>query len=264
MSLWSREGFVAVVAPSHVALRRQGATQMLGSVACGTPGAERDWSGAAEALAELVAAAGLRRGQLTVVLSSHLVRFRLLPWSDRVDTPDELEAYARIALEEVYGPPAAGWALRISPDGAGRARLAAAIEQALLDRLDGLARDAGLRLASVQPHFSAAFNRLQRHARGADFLFAVAEPGRLSTLIARAGNWAGVSSSAADDSDAMLAALLARECELNDLGGEGVAVYVHAPGRASTSCPAICGVEPQMLAMGPPSDAWAAMALVAS
>jgi hypothetical protein len=266
----SPERYLAVLAPTHASLLRRrgrGAVEVLGDTDCAAQGAH--WDAAADALQGLLAASAVRRGELAVVLSSHFARYRLVPWSDAIGSPDELDAYVRIGFEDVYGAVAAGWALRVSPEPAGRDRIAAALEQALLDRLDSLARAAGVRLVSVQPHLMAAFNRLLPRLRRDDFLFAAAEPGRCSVLLARAGRWVGVRSNAVEDSDAAVAALLARECELHGLAGDAVpAVYVHAAGRAPGAWRPVLGTLPETLAIGAPAaataDPWRDMALAAA
>lgn len=261
MSLLSRDDFIAVLAPTRVTLLRAGRG---GPAPCGASDCAGGWSGAADALQGLLREAGARRGRLTVVLSSHFAHFRLLPWSDAIGSPAELESFARIGFEDIYGPVAAGWALRISPEAAGRPRVAAAVEQALLERLQSIAQGAGLRLESVQPHLMAAYNRLQPRLARDNFVFAVAEPGRCSMLLARAGQWLSVRSSASGDSERAVAALLERECELTGIGdpaaGPLPAVYVHAPGRAAGEWPAVEGIAPQALALGG-GDIWQDMAL---
>lgn len=265
MSLLSRERFIAVLAPARAVLLR---TSRGAVVTLGAADGEGGWSSAADALQRLLAESGACRGELAVVLSSHFAHFRLVPWSDAIASPGELEAYARIGFEDVYGLVAAGWALRISPEAAGRPRIAVAIEQALLDRLQGVTQAAGVRLASVQPHLVAAYNCLLPHLQGDEFVFAVAEPGRCSMLLARAGQWIGARSSVAGDSEEAIAALLERECELNGIGdaetGPVPLVYVHAPGRAVRGWPTVQGVEPQALALGGgahATDPWQGMAL---
>ncbi|NMG32547.1 hypothetical protein [Aromatoleum evansii] len=261
MSPLSRDSFVAVLAPARVTLLR---TARGGAAPCASSDCEGGWSGAADALQGLLREAGARRGRLTVVLSSHFAHFRLLSWSDAIGSPAELESFARIGFEDIYGPVAAGWALRISPEAAGRPRVAAAVDKALLERLQSIAQGAGLSLESVQPHLMAAYNRLQPRLARDNFMFAVAEPGRCSMLLARAGQWLSVRSSACGDSERAVAALLERECELTGIGdpaaGPLPAVYVHAPGRAAGEWPAVEGIAPQALALGG-GDAWQDMAL---
>lgn len=264
MSLLSRDDFVAVLAPARATLLRAGRG---GPAPCGAGDCEGGWNGAADALQGLLREGGARRGGLTVVLSSHFAHFLLVPWSDAIGSPAELETFTRIGFEDIYGPIAAGWALRISPEAAGRPRVAVAIEQALLDRLQTVAQGAGMRLASVQPHLMAAYNRLQPRLARDNFVFAVAEPGRCSILLARAGQWLSVRSNASADSERAVAALLERECELNGVGdpaaGPVPAVYVHAAGRTAVAWPAVEGIAPQALALGG-ADAWQDMALAAA
>ncbi|SIR55759.1 hypothetical protein SAMN05421829_12021 [Aromatoleum tolulyticum] len=264
MSLLSRDDFVAVLAPARATLLRAGRG---GPAPCGASDCEGGWNGAADALQGLMREGGARRGGLTVVLSSHFAHFLLVPWSDAIGSPAELETFTRIGFEDIYGPIAAGWALRISPEAAGRPRVAVAIEQALLDRLQTVAQGAGMRLASVQPHLMAAYNRLQPRLARDNFVFAVAEPGRCSILLARAGQWLSVRSNASADSERAVAALLERECELNGVGdpaaGPVPAVYVHAAGRTAVAWPAVEGIAPQALALGG-ADAWQDMALAAA
>ncbi|NMG46164.1 hypothetical protein GPA22_20805 [Aromatoleum toluvorans] len=262
MSLLSRERFIAVLAPTRVTLLRAGPGR---PAPCGACDCEGGWNGAVDALQGLLREAGARRGEVTVVLSSHFAHFRLVPWSDAISSPAELDAFARIGFEDVYGAVAAGWALRISPEAAGRPRVAVAIDQALLERLHTIVEGAGLRLASVQPYLMAAYNRLQPSLARDDFVFAVAEPGRCSMLLARAGQWLSVRSSAAADNEHAVAALLERECELNGIGdpqsGPVPPVFVHAPGRAASAWPAVEGVAPRALTLGSGDDPWQDMAL---
>lgn len=261
MSLLSRERLIAVLAPARVTLLHAGTGRPAPGGACDCEGG---WDGAVDALQGLLREAGVRRGDVTVVLSCHFAHFRLVPWSDAISSPAELEAFARIGFEDVYGAVAAGWALRISPEAAGRPRVAAAIDKALLARLHTIVEGAGLRLASVQPHLMAAFNRLQPGLARDDFVFAVAEPGRCSMLLARAGQWLSVRSSAVADSEHAVAALLERECELNGIGdpqsGPVPPVFIHAPGRAASAWPPVEGVAPRALTLGSGDDPWQDMA----
>lgn len=249
MSLLSPDRYIAVLGPTRVQLarRRRGQLENLGSAECASADLA-DWSNAAAALERLLDGTRGRRGELRVVLSEHFARFTLVPWSDAIGSPDELSAYARICFEEIYGSEAAGWALQLSPEAPGQPRLAVAIEQGLLERLQALATAAGLRLASVKPYLMSAFNRLCRPLVGDDFLFLLAEPERSCLLVAREGRWVAVRSAAGGDSDAALAVLLERESELQELDEQTpTAIYVHAPGRPDFKPAAVHGVLPQVL-----------------
>lgn len=266
MSLLSPDHYLAVFGATRVQLVRRHAGRLddLGS-AEHTSRDLGDWSGAAEALERLLAARPRRRGELAVVLSEHFARFTLVPWSDAIASPAELEAYARLRFEEIYGEGVAGWTLQLSPEARGEPRLAAAVAGGLLERLAELARNAGLRLASVQPYLMGAFNRLCRPLAGDDFLFLLAEPERSCLLVAREGHWVAVRSMAGSDADAALAVLLERESELQELDAHSpLEIFVHAPGRREPMPGLVHGVRPQVL--GTPGETsnplWAMAATV--
>lgn len=231
MSLSWAEERIAVLGTTRLALfrRRRGALELLGGAEYGHDEGPA-WCQAAQALEPLLEGAG--RGALTLVLSSRFVRFALIPWSEQIASPEELEAYARFRYQEVYGACADDWQLRVAPAPAGQPRLAAALERGLLEPLQAALKACGGRLASVQPYLMVAFNRFTGQLPAGDFLFVLAEPGRSTLLLAREGRWAAVRSLAAGDEDAQLLALVERERELQGLEGEArAAVYLHAPGR---------------------------------
>lgn len=251
MSLSWRERYSAALSPTRVALIRRGASgrSLVDERDC-IGGESPGWAAPVGALGELLDKPGMRRASLDVVLSGHFARFCLLPWSDEIGSRDELEAYARIRLEDLYGAAASSWTVCISPAPAGHPRLAAAIDSALLARLHEIASAAGMHLASVQPYLITAFNRLRRRMREDRFLFVVAESGRGSVLAAREDRWLSVRSSAGVEDDAALAALIERESEL--LGfeiGDMPPLYVHEPGRAADPVDAVRGVVPVRLQM---------------
>lgn len=232
MSLSRGERCIAVLGATSLALfrRRRGEPELLGEAEYGqTEGPA--WSNAAQALERLLSEQARGRGSLSLVLSSRFVRFALIPWSEQIASPEELKAYARFRFQEIYGALADDWLLRLSPAPAGQPRLAAAIERGLLERLQLALQGAGMRLCSVQPYLMAAFNRFAGQLPADDFLFVLAEPGRSSLLLARAGEWTCVRSVSGSGDDAALLALVERESELQGL--EGAARYLHAPGRTA-------------------------------
>lgn len=245
MSLLSRERFVALIGPKSVGLvrRARGEHEVLGQLACEAGG--RASQVACDAFGKLLAGMSLARGDLTVVLASDLVRFRLVPWRDEIASAAELEAYARICFEEAYGTEDGDWLIRVSPEAGGSARLAAAMERSVMERLESIAGRAGLRLRSVQPYLMVAFNRFADSFRKGDFMYVVAEPSRNTVLVARGGNWIAVRSAACTDSPISLAAVIEREMELQR-GEDGVApaVFVHAPSGVRLPEGDVRGVTP--------------------
>ncbi|MDU9392056.1 hypothetical protein [Pseudomonas sp. zfem002] len=244
MSLLSRDRYIAVLGANAVGLGQcqAGARRWLGSVGFIDEGFHA-WTVALETLDLLLAEHTHAGARLDVVISAHFSRFCLVPWSEQINRPDELQGFARLCFEDLYGAPEQAWDLVLSAEAAGHARIASALPQALLERLRGLARSRGLRLRSVQPYLMAAFNRFDRHLDGGDFLFVVAEPLRSVLLLAREGRWAAVRSLGGNDSDAALAALIGRESQLQACASDRpLSLYLHAPGRTE-SPPQVPGVN---------------------
>lgn len=231
MSRLLPDRFVAVLGAQGVGLcRRQGRQQhWLASVAV-EAGREQLAEVALDALATLLASHACKGGRLSVVLAAQYCRFCLVPWSEGITRPQEFEVYARACFERCYGQSLDDWAIVLSPEPAGCARIAAALPDALLQGLATRCRTAQLKLEAVQPYLMAAWNHFAGQVPGNDFLFALAEPQRCVYLLARAGGWQQIRSQGVGDSDPELAALLARECNLH--AGEGdLRLFVHAPAR---------------------------------
>lgn len=260
--LWP-EAYTAVLGPRSVGLYRCRDRQWLGSAAFDNVGGLA-WPSAVVALETLLVSRKPGRASLKVVLSSHYTRFCLVPWSEAINTPEELTGYARLCFEDIYGAQGEGWSLCLAPDAAGHPRLAAAMPDELLAQLRNLAKANGLQLASVQPYLVAAFNRYRAELSMDDFLFLVAEPGRGSLLLARAGRWATVRSVALDESDGALNDLIAREGELCGLEQDApAAFFLHAPGRAGQFAAEVARLD-AALPEGQSHDPLHAMAMTVS
>lgn len=265
MSLSWRDRYVAVLTPDRVALvcRRRGraVTDLTLDAYCSPAGPE----GAAAALGTLVRQPEVGRGDITLLLSSHFVRYLLVPWRAEVKSPEEFEAFAGICCDRTYGDDPARRILRISRERGGKPRLAASLEADFLVALREALAGSRLRLVSVQPYLAAAFNRLGAAFRRKDFLFLVAEPTRACLLAALGGGWNSVRAGSTEDSPEALADFIERETRLLGLDEEAMpALFVHAPRHGRLALPACGGVAPVLLALPrPPSLAQAADPLLA-
>lgn len=231
MSLLSPDRFIAVLGAQAVGLcRRQGRQQHWLDSAAIDAGRERFIEASLERLDALLDSHAGKGAHLSVVLAAQHCRFCLVPWSEGIARPQEFEVYARACLERCYGQALDDWAVVLGPEPAGRARIAAALPQLLLQGLLGQCRQRQIRLVSVQPYLMAAWNHFADQVAGNDFLFVVAEPQRSVFLLAREGGWQQIRSQGIGDSDPELAALLARECHLQAGQGE-LRLFVHAPAR---------------------------------
>lgn len=252
--LW-RNRYTAVIGPDRVTLvRRRPGLRARFDLKAEAPVKGDSPTAIAEALAGLLARPEIGRGELTLLLSNLYVRYQLVPWNEDIGSPDEMQAFARISFEQVYGSDAATWAIEVSPEAAGGPRLAAAVEREFLERLRTVVAASPLRLSSIQPYLVAAFNRLGKSFRGRDFVFVVAEPARSCLLAAAGGRWSCVRAGPGDDSPTALAGLIERETQLLGFAdGRCPPIYVHAPQRARLQLPAINGVNPQALAVPIPA-----------
>jgi len=122
--------------------------------------------------------------KLDVVLSNHLLRYAVLPWSAALATEDEWIAYAQHVFGSTYGAAAAGWRIRICDGGRGHTRIACAADAALLDAIAAVER-----VASIQPHLMAAFNARRREFGAEPGWFVLQEPGRLTLGLISGGEW---------------------------------------------------------------------------
>lgn len=267
MSLSWRERYAAVVSADRVALVRTGRgwrTRLETVAEAPCAGAQRQ--AALDALGEVLSLAGPRRGDLTVVLSSHFVRYLLVPWRAEVGSPSELEGFATICCDETFGSEPAGRTVITARERASSGRVAAAVDNVMLEGLRSVVAASSLRLVSVQPYLAAAFDGLRRRLPARDFMFLLAEPARSCVLVASAGRWRSVRSVAHGSRGPSLADLVEREAQLTGLADEGMPpVFVHAPGHEELQLPECHGITPQWLAWPQPaagavSDPMVAMA----
>jgi hypothetical protein len=250
VSLSWRDRYAAVVTAERVALVRTGRgwrTRLETVAEAPCAGGQRQ--AALDALADVLARAAIRRGDLTIVLSSHFVRYLLVPWRAEVGSPAELEGFATICCDETFGSEPAGRTLVTARERATSARVAAAVDNALLEGLRSVVAASALRLVSIQPYLAAAFDGLRRRLPARDFLFLLAEPARSCVLVASGGRWRSVRSIAHGNRAQSLSDLVEREAQLTGLADEGMPpVFVHAPGREDMELPECHGITPQVLA----------------
>jgi hypothetical protein len=244
------ERFTAVVGPDRVVLARRAGWRrppvLHAQAECVTPTAK----GAIAALTELLARPEIGKGQITIVLSNHFVQYVLLPWRPEVSRPSELAAYAGILFDETFGNDAGGREILIGRERSGSARIAAGIDATLLHGLRNAVAASKLKLVSVQPYLSAAFERVRRSVGSRDFMFVLAEPARSCVMVATGGRWRSLRNTATRAQPHELAHLIEREAQLAGLADEGMPpVFVHVPGNDRLVVPPCQGVAPRTLAL---------------
>ncbi len=139
-------------------------------------------------LETLLADPDLKKTDATLILSSHFVKFMVLPLDASLSMAEQ-RALAQHRFSEVYGEPESGWEIRLSE---GNPVLASAVEKGFLETLK-LAFDAsGVRLKSMQPYLMTAFNAARGQMKEDSAWFVLAEPGICCIARLQDGQWQGV------------------------------------------------------------------------
>ena len=135
------------------------------------------WQPALQAMQTLLSAAGGGKADVNVTLSSHFVRYVLVP--PQVDLKDdaEEEAFVRFCFSEVYGAEATNWTLRWAGALAVDQQIASALDTKLLSALQESLHNSQFKLCSVQPYLMAAFNLVRQQMHADEQWFVLVEPG---------------------------------------------------------------------------------------
>lgn len=170
-------------------------------------------------------------GSASVVLSNLFVRYVNVPWTAGVHSEKDRVALATSSFRALYGDVVESWRVVLDAPKYGCGNLAAAIDEALVDRLRELLAERRWRLVSVRPHLSAAFDRWRSSLEAGDGCFVVVEPGCVTALFRRGKEWTSVDSRRFYRKSAIQGAVTFRQCIDADRmqGGEG-AVALFAPG----------------------------------
>jgi hypothetical protein len=251
VSLSWRDRYTAVLSPDRVALvcRRRGwgtQPELHSQAECvaSTPQA------AVDALNTLLGAPGVGPGDLTLVVSSHFVRYLLVPWQAQIGQPSELAAFAGVCFDETFGSDSGGREILVARERAPSARIAAGLDTGFLHALRTATAGSRLRLVSVQPYLVSLFNSVRPALAKRDFVFLVAEPTRSCLLVATGGCWRSLRNTGAAATPQELANLVEREAQLAGLGESGMPpVFVHAPGQDDLELPSCAGVVPKQVGL---------------
>lgn len=148
-----------------------------------------DWQAAVQALPQILKG---KTGAASVVLADQLVRYTLLPHNDTLKSAKEWSALARHRFSVLHGPRADEWEVKLAETAPYGARLACAVERALVQALAGTFVRSGVKLASVQPFLVAAFNRIRRRVGNGSCWIVVEETGRLTLALIQHGAWLAI------------------------------------------------------------------------
>jgi hypothetical protein len=196
------------------------------------------WLGAVQALGTALPAYAGRPAHASVILSSRLVRYVLVPWSDALSDAEEEAAYARHCLDQTYGEAAAQWELRVSDERDGAPKLACAVDAALPAGLREAFAAAGVRLDSIQPNLMAVYNDYRRSLQGRYAWLALLEQGSLCLALLNRGRWERIRSMRIGPGwRTELSLILEREAYLSDPETAPRDVFLWASGLDDVTLP---------------------------
>jgi len=164
------------------------------------------------------------------VLSSHFVRYAVVPADPAVRGTAERTAFTQLVFEKIYGSLAREWDIRLNPAGSKEDTLACGVDRALLAVLRESASPS-VRIAAIRPHLMCAINAIARRLTAGAAAIAIAEPARITLAFAQGGRWLGVASRAVEaangealqralaEQGALLGVSVGGALWLNDLAG---------------------------------------------
>ncbi|HEY4373037.1 MAG TPA: hypothetical protein VGN52_13995 [Burkholderiales bacterium] len=202
----------------------------VGSSRAAPEGAVGGWKGAAAGLRAQLAGGKWKAGSAEIVLSSHFVRYCLLPAELRAGKPAEQSTYVRHVFRAEYGEAVNGW--RIATDEAANGpRLACAIEAALFEELAQICRASGVRLRSVLPYLTVCANAGRALIRAPAGWLVVLEGNLCIAALLEAGGWQHIARRRlAQVSGAAILDMLREQQVL--LGGASPARHLYVSGAA--------------------------------
>lgn len=190
--------------------------------------APESWAGALAALEEALDELPQQGGGASVAVSNQLVRYVQVPWTAGIYSVADRHALALSCLRSIYGDAVGSWRVVVDATGFGRASLAAAVDEALVESLRETLARRSLRLVSLQPHLAASLRRCQGQLHADDSGFVVVEPGCVTALFRRDDGWSEVTNRrclADIDSDSFHTVVQCVDAD-SLRGGEGAIVLV--------------------------------------
>jgi hypothetical protein len=151
------------------------------------------WRPALTAFNELIDDAQWKTTGIEIVLSSHFVRYAVIPGDPSLRNARERDALGGIIFRKAFGNLCQDWQITISGGQLGSAALGAATPSKLLDELStGIGRRA--RIHSIKPDLMEAFNRINNPLARSQAVIALFEPGKATIAQVADGAWKSIAS----------------------------------------------------------------------
>lgn len=172
------------------------------------------WRPSLTAFQELVRDVQWQTTSVDFILSSHFVRYAVIPGDPNTQTEDERAALGAIVFRKTFGTLCQDWAITLSETQRGVSTLGAAIPKPLIEGLRA-GVDKSTNIRSIRPDLMDSFNRVVKNVSSNPAIFLLVEPGRVTLGRIADDAWTSIVSRATpiDDTQAC-ARLLAEEAEL--------------------------------------------------
>lgn len=160
-----------------------------------------------------------------IIISNHLVKYTVIPWSVELAIESERQAYMRHRFKIAYGEPSKAWDLCMSEPEFGKASIASGICSTLLKQLHQVFEQQGVAVSAIHPHLMLASNQMLTHIKQQKnqhhFWFVVIESGRACLSLVENGEWRFVRSMATgEDVTKQMEDLIQREVVISNVSAQ--------------------------------------------
>lgn len=159
------------------------------------------WRPGLAAFQDLVRDPQWQTASVDFVLSSHFVRYAVIPGDPNAQTADERAALGAIVFRKTFGNLCQDWRITLSETPKGLSTLGAATPSGLLEDLRASVGK-GCRIHSVRPDLMEAFNRIGERLKDSPATFALVESGRATIAHVADGAWKSIISRLTPTDDA--------------------------------------------------------------
>jgi len=171
---------------------------------------------------------------LSVVLSNHFVRYKVIPALPAFTSADKALLVATHCFRETYGDIVDDWVIKLNPVPDDDTLVACAVDSSLIAALQALVSQYQCKLKSIQPYLMSGFNLMCRHVKPQAICYAQIEAGRITIALIKDGAWqtiagCGVAYGAGHDWADALTSLITRETLLADWPQNQFSVYLTTP-----------------------------------
>ncbi|MFH1870221.1 MAG: hypothetical protein ABIK82_03330 [Pseudomonadota bacterium] len=172
------------------------------------------WRSGLAAFRELVRDAQWQTAHVEFVLSSHFVRYAVIPGDPSAQSEEERSVLGAIIFRKTFGALSQDWHIALSDARKGLPTLGAAIPSDLIkDLRTSVGKHSGI--CSIRPDLTDAFNRIADDVKHGSAIFVLIDSGRVTIGRVADGGWTSVVSRPAPIDDALACArVLAEDMEL--------------------------------------------------